>query len=63
MPLLKEQGRFLVLNTYSPDFPKEKVESILREVLEKHGLPVHTKAYDLGFRFKIPTHCLIKDKL
>lgn len=50
MPLLKEQGRFLVLNTYSPDFPKEKVEAILREVLKMHGLPVHTKAYDLGFK-------------
>ncbi len=49
MPLLKKNGRFLVLNTYSKDLPKEQVEKLLRKILKENKLPVHTKAYDLAF--------------
>lgn len=50
--LLKDQGEFLILNTYSSDLKKEKVEEILQAALKKHGLPLSTQAFDLSLKAK-----------
>lgn len=50
--LLKNQGEFLIINTYSTDLSKEDVEKILRQSLKKYKLKVKTQAYDLSLPVK-----------
>lgn len=50
--LLKEQGEFLILNTYSTDLSKEDVEATLLHALKKHGLSLNTASFDLSLESK-----------